>query len=142
MAKAGARSALCAGFFMAKKKPRAMMVMRMGEARGSVLGSGPAEFVASCAAGQGLCRWELYIPCGTSYFFILREGRERKMKELKRNALVVFMTVGLSALAGFIGYFVADKSSVMRAEKMELYCFTELKIGFDNCKTLTDIARG
>ena len=64
------------------------------------------------------------------------------MKELKRNALVVFVTVGLSALAFFIGYFVADNSSVKRAEKMELFCFTELKIGFDNCKTLTDIARG
>ena len=64
------------------------------------------------------------------------------MKELKRNALVVFITLGLSALAGFIGYFVADRSSVLRAEKMELFCFTELKIGFDNCKTLADLARG
>ena len=100
------------------------------------------QSVASCAVGQGLCRWERDIPCGTSYFFILREGREREMKELKRNALVVFMTVGLSALTGFIGYFVADRSSILRAEKMELFCFTELKIGFDNCKTLADLARG
>ena len=64
------------------------------------------------------------------------------MKELKRNAMVVFITGGLSALAFFIGYYVADNSSVIRAEKMELFCFAELKFGFDHCKTLADIARG